>query len=600
MTLTLEKTLDETSLTESPLTTHETGGSSAYSPQRFFEPVGFEQARQIIHRLHKEMTPILKVDFFKLIAFRKAKEALDWNVPAGTYAFNLIDLRLVFRQSVDFDERFDCFFLTTKSGHSYHAWLHKNDEGIVRYYMQHPFEAETRYMMDVVDLYGFMFGGYAVADYDKERYKRHISFELVREQQSLMPDEKMVGELDRLNELESQVNMRWNRRAVGHTDATLLAVLKELLAEAKKRTFVEGHYDARGRTVFFLSASELVRRMKEQYGDEATVKKSKATLNNAMNLLVGLGFVTKLDGDALHAIDPDLEDNRNIHARGGKNPVSYYVLNDLPTMYWIRKQVKKMDKKNLRLHNVTQRRFERAFGRELRKQTFNHAFLKTKTHELKSEKEAYTQAFYWHLKQEGFVTKEDLADIIPSRNVSDKLWTDLVSETRGYYVKRTTKAVREVLDIATTGAVFVATRTLHPFEPIAEGTLTAEDIVECVTEEAYNELVDSALFWFGSLHPSFEISSSYWDEPTDTTPAHLKEDTTVMAKEHVDKRADVRFEEDARIEIEETVEFETTSETPRDEDVNYDNLDSQLRQPQTPEEEEKIKRAEALLRGWGV
>lgn len=73
-----------------------------------------------------------------------------------------------------------------------------------------------------------------------------------------------------------------------------------------------------------------------------------------------------------------------------------------------------------------------------------------------------------------------------------------------------------------------------------------------------------------------------------------------MAKEHVDKRADVRFEEDARIEIEETVEFETTPETPRDEDVNYDNLDSQLRQPQTPEEEEKIKRAEALLRGWGV
>lgn len=195
------------------------------------------------------------------------------------------------------------------------------------------------------------------------------------------------------------------------------------------------------------------------------------------------------------------------------------------------------------------------------------------------------------------MTKEMLNDLVPSRHVADKLWTSLANETRGLYIKRTSKSIREALNTETTGAVFVAHAMAHPFEPVAWHTTLAEENERAV-EDNYEEMIESALHVFGDFPPSFEGVSS---EVTDATSTQTIEKAGIitMTKQPKDRRADSRFDDDRIMNDSETIEYETNA-VEEEAAINIQALENQLRMPSTEADKEKLKRANDLMNGWGV
>lgn len=581
---------------------------------REFKQAGYVQIYGVTTAIHQQglkKAHFLNDHEFKLKAFSRAKRARNWDFPMGARGFEIVNLQDIFYTHHELGEFFDCYFLTTSQGNPYRAWLYKNSAGVVRYYSISPHNKGERYVMDAIDLYGAAFG--EVLDYKNERYLRHKSYEIIREEQTILLDHRVMDEKERLEDITRKVRNRMQRELDNHTDATMSAVLQELINEAAHRTFNEGQYDNDGRTIFFMSTGVMAQRIDSNYSNDDLVKKSKTTLNNAINVLSALGFITKLDDEELEKYSKgvDLAYERNKRATFGKNPVSYYVINDIPSVYWVNKQAKKLLNKNINLHNVTERAFKRALGPEDAKKIFIVDFATKKEEQYQKERREYIRTFLLRIKEQGFVTKEELEDIIPSKNVSNKLWTRLASETRGLYFKRSNKNLRKDLDIETTGAVFVSSVLAHPNEPTFKlHHSVEEDLMEALLSE-YEELTAQVLLWYDDIFDkdyskedkAAEMEAHRSNSLKNSSYEFVKE-VSVMSKNEVDKRGDFRFMNEDYLEVEEEFEVIAQPKKPsnnvKDPSFSYEDEGNQPREPKTDDEIEKARKAEEFFKRWGV
>lgn len=482
-----------------------------------FTPITYPLAARMVARFeqHGVSEPLfIDKNFFRWEAFEKAKKACEWDIELGARAFEIVDMRTVFLAFHDLDTFFDCYFMKTPNGSPYRAWFHENKQGIIRYYTVSPFDENEEFVFDAIDLYGAVFGGQAILNHLEKRYLRHASYRMIREHQTLLVDVRVLEERERLEAIAEEIALRQHRQAPFHSDATLFAVLNTFLQEAKARTFMKGHYDADGRTVFFMGTDELAKRITQTYADRPDVKKSKATLNNAINVLAALGYIEKLTDNALERAqrEADLVSTRNTYAINKKNPISYYIIRPLPSLYWVKKQGEKLLKKRVTLHNVTHRNFKRALGTEAANAIFVVDYVVKKEERFKNEKRAYMRAFLMAMKQKGAVTKEELAGIIPSVAVTDKLWTALVNETRGFYMKRTTKESRARFLVQTTGAVFISLTLAHPNEPETKSDKTQAEVLAEQLEREYDALTEHILHWYADVFDAPSSSQSEWEE----------------------------------------------------------------------------------------
>ena len=506
---------------------------------RTFSPIDYPLAREMVLRFDRQgMTdkrgrkyPMI-VDTIKLqqTVFETAKKRHGYDYPLGARGFEIVDMRDAFLEHHDFDEYFDCYFLRTASGGPYRAWFHKDYKGIIRYYTVSPYQSDiSRYAFDAIDLYGTVVGGSDVIDYENRRYLRHKSYESVRNQQPVMEEAYIFEERDRLKRVKSEL-FRMNRKESKDDKATqtLFLTMNLLIEEAIERTFQGGRFTSDYRTLFFMSTNELVRRMTK----EKEFKVSKTTLNNAVNVLTALGFIEKMSDYQLyqHIGNSILVDERQRHARNDhRNPISYYTIKNIPSAYWIEKQINKMNAKRLTLHNVTERRFKRAFGRETTDKIFVNKDITKKKDLYINEKNEYIRLFLLEIRKYGFVTKESMDSMhnIPSQNVANKLWTELTAEVRGYNFKRSTKAIRDTLDIDAKGAVFVSIALVHPNEPTYSPHKTLdEERTEALVVE-YEDLIDEVLEWYGDIFKIHKIKN----KPNYTNPFQPDEilmDTLVL------------------------------------------------------------------------
>lgn len=480
---------------------------------RSFNPVNYTVASNVVNRIALQGTlnrrgcqyPMI-IDIHKLQTglFESAKKHSGYDYPVGPRGFEIVDMRGAFYEKHDLDDFFDCYFMRTPHGSPYRAWFHKDFKGVIRYYTVSPYDGDIhRYAFDAIDLYGAAVGGGDVLDNQRERYLRHKSYEYIRKEQHIMEETHIFEERDRLDAIRETMLKMVRNSSYKHIQ-TMSVVLTVLIDEASKRTFQDSQFTKDKRTLFFMSTNELVRRVKDRFSHKENVKLSKTTLNNAVNILAALGFIKKLsDHDLYQQLDDTtLIDERHRYAREElKNPISYYVINDVPSAYWIEKQMNKMKKKNLTLHNVTSKRFKRAFGKELRDQVFVNKDLTKKKDKYINEKNEYVRLFLLQLKEDGYVTKErmDVIHNIPSQNVANKLWTELVSEMRGITYRRSTKALRDTLDIDTKGAVFISTALIHPNTPVITGDKTAETTLHEALQVEYDALINEVLDWYGNI-----------------------------------------------------------------------------------------------------
>lgn len=478
-----------------------------------FLPLEYQTANPMIVKLMKqgqdEKHPLI-IDKEKL-----KDTALDYartnttaiSVPYGARAFEIIDMRDVFVEDHELDVFFDCYFLSTSKNTPYRAWFHRDYNGIVRYYSSSPYERMDRWAFDAIDLYGMTFGKTDMLDHEQNKYLRHYAYKLIRKEQKLVFDSTVTLELKRLNKVKEEIQKRHDSKKAGHTDDTVYSVLMTFVNEALARTFQHGQYNDKGKAVFFMSTNELVKRVKEDYSNNELVKKSKVTLNNAINLLAALGFIQKLNNEQLSkTISGDkLIRIRQEHARNGRNQINYFLINDVPSEYWVRKQLSKLDKKDITLHKVTKRAFNRAFGPELTDEVFSIEDVTVKKMKYEIERKEYTRAFLLAIRGKGFVTKEELTGILPTKSVENKLWTELISSMRGQIIRRTTKAIRSTFEVETKGSIFISHAVLHPSQPVSLGMKDEEEKQKELLLQEFNRLIDEVLYWYRDIYGNRKI-----------------------------------------------------------------------------------------------
>lgn len=480
---------------------------------RKFTPMGYTLASAMVmvfnsqgekNKDGKKNPYIIDTHKLQLDVFDNAKKKANYDYPFGARGFEIVDMREAFLEWHEFNEYFDCYFLKTAHGSPYRAWFHKDYKGIVRYYTVNPYEENlSRYAFDAIDLYGAAMASGKILNHDKKQYKRNEAYAVIRKQQHVIEELHVHNERERLDKVQRLLNKRISLVSKDNS-ATMQAVLNILIEEAKERTFQEAYFTNDDRTLFFMSTNELVRRVKEKHFMNEDVKQSKTTLNNALNVLSALGFIEKLTDTDLynHTSDMRLVERRFEYAKKEiKNPISYYVINDVPSAYWIEKQVQKMIAKRLTLHNVTEKRFKRAFGPELTKQIFVNEDNTKKKDKYINEKNEYVRLFLMEIRENGFVTKEKMDTIhsIPTQNVANKLWTELTTELRGYRFVRTTQALRDTLDIDTKGAVFISTALAHPNSPTYTPHKSIEEELNDALTKEYDELITEVLSWYGDI-----------------------------------------------------------------------------------------------------
>lgn len=574
---------------------------------RRFLPIDFSVADAMVTTLSKR-PDIIKSDDFVNNAFLFIQDEVD---QYGARAFENVDMSLYFTEQHGKNNYFDCYFMKTKKGSPYQAWFHKDYRGIVRYYTKSPHDKEQRWAFDAIDLYGALVGGTEVLDDDKEEYLRHVSYRLIREQQDVQYSDNIVRELDRLTMIQGSLGSRKALFDDEESRNTIFAVFNTLLEESKNRTFEAGQYDRNGRAIFFMSTNELVKRVKDTYNDDKTVKKSKTTLNNAVNILAALGFINKLSDMNLNAEGKShLMDKRFVYTRNGRNPISYFVVNNMPSEYWVKKQLNKIQNKDITLHNVTKARFQRALGKETTDKIFVSGELYVKKAEYSEDRDTYVREFLLKIKENGYVTKEELSGIIQSKNVENRLWTDLTRMTRGITIRRTNKEIRETFEVNTVGGMFVSHIIIHPNQPLYVNTLD-EIHVERLNDE-FDRLIDEVMYWYGDVfwkqreENNRKKETELFEEflATGIAPKGLLEDECDMTRVDFDERRNLIYKDFEPIAQNEDIEFGyKVDKEPKDTkrpDYVYEAEKAKPRVPTSEEDLEKAKKAEDFLKRWGV
>lgn len=465
--------------------------------KRFF-PINYDVASKMVSKLVNGHS-IIKKDSLKQEAFKDTMKQND--IPGerlGARSFENVDISQYFETNHPKNEYFDCYFLKTKKGNPYSAWFHKDYRGIVRYYTKSPHDVDERWAIDAIDFYGALFGQWDVLDNKNERYLRHVSYRLIREQQPVEFSSSIYDEKERLTNLQHDIKERIAVSNNEETNQTMFAVLNTLIEESKARTFEKGHFDDKGRTVFFMSIDRIQKEMKKVYKNDEKVRTSKATISNAVNILAALGFIDKLSNMNLNSLGKeDLANNRFDYAVESRNFINYYIIKGLPSVYWVNKQFNKLSKKSITIHNVTQARFERALGKEATDKIFVSGDLYKKKAIYEEGRDDYVREFLIQLKEKGFVTKSELSGLVQSKNVENRLWTDLNRMIRGLSIRRASKAVREELEIDTLGGIFVSYVMIHPNEPHPINELT--DTHASQLNEEFEELITEIKYWYGDV-----------------------------------------------------------------------------------------------------
>lgn len=418
----------------------------------------------------------------------------------GGREFLNVDIREVFIEEHELNEYFDCYFMKTSNGSPYKAWFYKDYNGIIRYYTKNPIDHLEGWAFDSIDLYGMLIGKGKVLNHDEEKYLRHIGYNLVRKDQPMNYSPYVSSERNRLLNIKSILSdMNKNSEFQGINN-TMYAVLDTLLDEALTRTFEHGHFDEHDKTMFFMSNKELSHRLKSNHADK-DIKSSITVINNSINLLAVLGFVRKLsDEDLFRGEDNNtLGKTRKEYAKNGWNQINYYTIEDIPSGYWINKQLEKLDNKKVTINNVTQKRLIRAVGKELTDKIYVLDDLSVKRPEYHYERKEYARKFLMLIRDKGFVTKEGLSGVIPSKNVENRMWTELTNNLPGHSIRKTTKKIREELGIDTTGGMFISYSLIHPNQPVALGVKSPKEVMEELLLKVYEELTEEVMFWYGDI-----------------------------------------------------------------------------------------------------
>lgn len=463
-----------------------------------FNPINYDVASKVVSKLTKDHS-IIDEERFRHDAFTHTMNNKKIaGERYGARSFENVDMSEYFKTKHTKNEYFDCYFLKTKKGNPYRAWFHEDYRGIVRYYTKSPYDVDERWAIDAIDFYGAMFGQWDVLDNNESRYLRHMSYQLIREQQPVRYSSAIHKERARMNNLQYDIKERVSISADEDVNKTMYAVLNTLIEESKSRTFEKGHFDDQGRTIFFMSIDRIQKEIKKVYEGDEKVRTSKATISNAVNILAALGFIEKLSNMSLNALGKEsLADNRFDYAVNKRNFINYYVIKGLPSIYWVNKQLDKLTKKSITIHNVTKARFERALGKEATDKIFVSGDLYTKKPSYEEGRDNYVREFLIQLKEKGFVTKSELSGIIASKNVENRLWTELNRMVRGLSIRRTNKNIREELGVDTLGGVFVSYVMVHPNEPHPMNELT--DTHANQLNKEFEELITEITYWYGDV-----------------------------------------------------------------------------------------------------
>lgn len=389
----------------------------------------------------------------------RVRAAIEANVQSGKKGFKEIygevDLASLFTSSRIHDGvHFPCLFFNEWN---YDAWIYTNEDGVSRYYTQSP-GRNRKVRMDLVDLLG-----YQLNTKNKAR-----TMEMLKRLYPFAETDNSEQETRRLEQslVDFKAYQATHSNMLGDE---LLPVYEHFIDYATKRIY-DGHTFLNGKSLFFLSVDTMADELYYKNGVDA----KHTTVANQMNWLVSLGFVRKVKESEMPAF---LQQRRIVESyvektgKNGKqtyekNQVTFFVVSTFKeVLYQAEKRYRKLARKGLKYHQLTQARLEKVLGEAIAKEVYPNK-TKVKRTVLSKEKKAFVKAFYFTLRTKGFVLKSDLVGICPKATM-DKLWTQLVRETRGVARKMSLR-IKNALRIAGEGAVFLTNHFLNPFIPLEE------------------------------------------------------------------------------------------------------------------------------------
>lgn len=423
------------------------------------EKITFELPNEYEHRVILGTFIQKKRKKQSFLDMNRIRAAIEANVQNGKKGFKEIygevDLASFFTSSrIQEGVHFPCLFF---GEWNYDAWIYTNEDGVSRYYTQSP-GRNRKVRLDLVDLLGYELNTKSKAR-TMESLKRLYPFA------ETVDSEAEAQRLER-NLADFTAYQATHRNMLGDE---FLPVYEHFIAYATKRIY-DGHTFLNGKSLFFLSVNTMADELYYQNGVDA----KHTTVANQMNWLVTLGFVRKVKESEMPAA---LQQRRIVESfvettgKNGKqtyekNQVTFYVISTVKeVLYQAEKRYRKLARKGVKYHQLTQAKLEKVLGETIAKDVYPNK-TKVKRAVLSKEKKAFVKAFYCTLRTKGFVLKSDLTGICP-KATTDKLWTQLVRETRGV-ARKMSQLLKDALRILGEGAVFMTNHFLYPFIPLEE------------------------------------------------------------------------------------------------------------------------------------
>ena len=403
----------------------------------------------------------------------KIKETLTRLIAEGYGGAYDLYGRVNIREHMNIDpkpgsEVFDCFLI---KGHV--GWFYEK-KNVYRYYTKFANSDDTlTYTFDLADLFMLLWRTETKA----EVYAR-LATEFPYVESPMITTERCRYEKNRTFLTKY---MNGEPTILDDVDTSILRTLMTISED----NFFDTMNLIEGKTYFFASLKFIHKQLTQEY--EVTL--SQTNLSNRINRLATLGFIQKVgerkENRAHYQESMKIFESEQKNKSGKFNPITYYVIETFErNLRTAEKHNRKLERKKIRLDQITESEVEHCFGTTWVKRVFPVKTQK-KAHKYASEKKAYTEAFFVALKKQGYVTKAQL-NHLAHKKLADRLWTFLVKRATGI-AKRLSKKLNNFLGTDDTGAVMLSYRLFHSLTGVIEKACKKgekEDVTENKEEKA--------------------------------------------------------------------------------------------------------------------